>query len=346
MDADKIRRNLIISDQEEERLNQYLLKKFESDPVDKEALDAALYLSLSYKRSDDFNYQELENIVALSKRLEISSTKMEKYDKAAKAYIDIQNGKLLTIIHDIKNKLKKQIPDPVEREKIILKINEDLFPTKKSKSRRSDLRNVASIPNVDKFYFLGIELLVEISRVAKGIVSNNPIEDILIESGISYDNFDTLDEDKIALMIKFGVNKIKFSKKAVNIPPQILETLTKSNGIVSEDSIKKVSNALKKGTSLIDAVDSVYLEKPKQVFYLEDIDVAPLWNRMEETCLQLMDMIEDRIEDGRNQPNYSPERTAKMFKTLKYLVDCLNSHWADTWPGWSEEWESFDGVSE
>uniref|UniRef100_I2PWX3 Uncharacterized protein n=1 Tax=Desulfovibrio sp. U5L TaxID=596152 RepID=I2PWX3_9BACT len=346
MDADRIRRSLIISSQEEENLNNYLLKKFESYPIDKEALDKVLYLSATYKKSFDFNFDNIGEIISLKTRLELSSNKMEVYDKAAKAYIDIQLGKILIIIHDIINKLKLKVPDPVEREKIILKINEDLFPTKKSRSRRSDLRNVAAIPNVEKFYFLGIELLIEISRVVKDLNSSNPIEDIILESGIDYQNLDDLDEEKRSFMLKLGVNKIKFQKKSINIPSNILESVTKSFGIISEDSVKKVSNALKKGSSIIDVVDNFYFKQPKQLYSIEDIDMAPSWNRMEEVCLQLMDMIEDRIDDGRNQPNYSPERTAKMFKTLLFLIDALNAHWSKNWNNWSEVWESYDGASE
>lgn len=343
MDADINKKISIISKDEEENLKNYLLNKFEAYPIDKDALVRVLYLTATHRYNSELGIENIDELVSLKIRLELSSNKMERYDKAAKAYIDIQLGKILILIRDITKKLKNIIKDPVEREKIVLKINENLFPTKKSKSRRSDLRNVASIPSVEKFYFLGIELLIEISRVVKDINSNNPIEEILAESGIDFENLEKIDEEQRVFLLKVGVNKIKFDKKSLNIPKYLLESITKEKGIVSEDSVKKMVNAVKKGASLFDAVDSFYLKKPKQVYFLEDIDAAPLWNRMEETCLQLMDMIEDRIDDNRNIPVYSPERTAKMFKTLLFLLNTLNSHWSKTWDNWSECWEDYDG---
>jgi len=271
---------------------------------------------------------------------------MERYDKAAKAYIDIQLGKLLIIIHDLKNQIKKTIKDPKEREELILKINEDLFLTKKSKSRRFDLRNVASIQNVDKYYFLGIELLIDVSRVVKEVKSNNPIEEILIESGFNYENLEDIDESKVSDKLKIGVNKIKFNKHNINIPTSILNSITKSQGIISDDKIKKLSNAMKKGTSLLDSVNSYFFKKTKESYSSDQVDVSPSWNRMEETCLQLMDMIEDRLDDNKNLPTYDPERTVKMFKTLLYMVNTLNAHWSETWDNWSEIWESYDGEVE
>ena len=58
---------------------------------------------------------------------------------------------------------------------------------------------------------------------------------------------------------------------------------------------------------------------------------APSYNQFEETCLRLVGMMEDIVDDGYT-PAYDGDRAATNLKLLLYSMTDLIEHWKSSWP--------------
>ena len=342
-DLDIFRR--IINTDDRESLESYIYAKLQEYPLDINVITKVLQKTHDFENFQINSSAELDDLVKLKNDLEINIAKMVNYDKAAKAFLDIQTGKLLIIISNALKRIKKNSSTLTEAEQERIKLVDKLFKTKMSKARHYDLIKVAKIPEIDNFCFLGIELLVELSRVVPEINSGNPILDILDAGGYTYNPEKEEVAGDFIEKIKLGANRIKFLSNKILIPEDLLAEITKQRGIVKENDIKKIEIALTRGTPVYYAVESIFLKNKKGDPYANktynptsntiDVDYSPSYNKLEETCLQLADMMEDILID-KYIPDHSPDRFVKMLEILFYTTHHLMNFWAQKWPEFDE----------
>ncbi|KHK00234.1 hypothetical protein [Desulfovibrio sp. TomC] len=335
----------IINTDDRESLKSYIFAKFREYPLDINIITNVLQKTYDFENYQINSSQELDDIVELKNELEKNIVIMVKHDKAAKAFLDIQTGKLLIIISMALKRIKKNSSTLTEAEQERIKLVDKLFKTKMSKARHYDLMKVAKIPEIDNFYFLGIELLVELSRVVPEINSENPILDILAAGGYTYNPKQEEIVGDFIEKIKLGANRIKFLSNKILIPDDLLAEITKQRGIVKESDIKKIEISLRRGTSVYHAVELILLKSKKGDPYANktynptsntiDVDYSPSYNKLEETCLQLADMMEDVLIDD-YIPDHSPDRFVKMLEILFYTTHDLMNFWAQKWPEFDE----------
>ncbi|WP_156955720.1 hypothetical protein [Solidesulfovibrio alcoholivorans] len=330
----------VIETFQNEDIKSYIYKKLQEHPLDIDIVTKVLQQTIDFENTQIDSSKALDEIVKLKNSFEINIIKMSNYDKATKAFLDIQTGKLLIIINNALKEIKKFYSKSIDAENERIKLIDKLFKTKTSKARHYDLMKVAKIPYVENFCFLGIELLVELTRVIPDIKSDNPILEILYAGGYVYDSeYEDTSEDFIQ-KIKLGVNKIKFASSNISVANNMLEQITKQKGIVSGKDIEKVEKVVKRGTPLYAALELCFLKKkdndPMQNITFNpttntiDIDLSPSYNQLEETCLKLTDMMEDIFSDD-YVPDHSPERFVSMLEVLHYTTKDLMDYWAKKW---------------
>lgn len=332
--------NKIIENSQNEDIKKYIYKKLQEHPMDLEIVTKVLNKTIDFETIKINSSQGLEELVQLKNSFEKNIVRMTNYDKATKAFLDIQTGKLLIIINNTLKEIKKSHVKATDAEYERIKLIDKLFKTKQSKARHYDLLKVAKIPFVENFCFLGIELLVELARVTNEIKSDNPILTILHEDGYKYDSEKEDTHEDFARQIKLGVNKLKFMSSNITLGHEILEKITNSNGIVSKKQIERIEKALKRGTSLDNSLELCFFKDKNDYSFrnttfdsstgIISVDISPSYNQLEETCLKLTDMMEDILSDN-YVPDHSPERFSSMLEVLHFTNKELMDYWAKKW---------------
>ncbi len=333
----------VIETLQNEDIKLYIYKKLQEHPLDIDIVTKVLQQTIDFENIQIDSSQALDEIVSLKNSFEINIIKMSNYDKATKAFLDIQTGKLLIIINNALKEIKKFYSKSIDAENERIKLIGKLFKTKMSKARHYDLMKVAKIPYVENFCFLGIELLVELTRVIHDVESDNPILEILYAGGYTYDSEQEDTPEDFIRQIKLGANKLKFIKLDISVPANTLEDITNRKGVVSGKDIEKVEKAVKRGTPLFAALELCFLKNndPMQNITFNpttntiDIDLSPSYNQLEETCLKLTDMMEDIFSDD-YVPDHSPERFVSMLEVLHYTTKDLMDYWAKKWDKFDE----------
>ena len=330
----------IIETFQNEDIKSYIYKKLQEHPLDIDIVTKVLQKTVNFENLKINSSQEFDELVNLKNTFETNIIKMSNYDKATRAFLKIQTGKLLVIFENSLKEIKKNAKSRIKAEQERIKLTSKLFVTVKQKDRHYDLLRVAKIPNVENFCFLGIELLIELARVIPNIKSDNPILEILYAGGYTYDSEKEDTPKDFIRQITLGVNKLKFIRSNISVPANMLEDITSKKGVVSGKDIEKVKKSLKRGTPLYAALELCFLKKkdndPMQNITFNpttntiDIDLSPSYNQLEETCLKLTDMMEDIFSDN-YVPDHSPERFVSMLEVLHYTTKDLMDYWAKKW---------------
>ena len=208
----------IIETFQNEDIKSYIYKKLQEHPLDIDIVTKVLQKTVNFENLKINSSQEFDELVNLKNTFETNIIKMSNYDKATRAFLKIQTGKLLVIFENSLKEIKKNAKSRIKAEQERIKLTSKLFVTVKQKDRHYDLLRVAKIPNVENFCFLGIELLIELARVIPNIKSDNPILEILYAGGYTYDSEKEDTPKDFIRQITLGVNKLKFIRSNISVP--------------------------------------------------------------------------------------------------------------------------------
>lgn len=313
-----------------QQMKEYSWNKLEIYPFDKTCISQLRYITTFFndkKIAEEIGYKELVNIV---KEVQTLDTKTIALDEGSRAMIRIQLGKLMLMTKKCLAHHNKNIKSETEKKETWEIVSDSLFKTAASKSERFKLMNVASIPNVDAYFFLGITRLKEIEPLVRDSKSKDPIGEILTKSSYVFELEDEFDPDVFIRKLQVAVNCVKLEQAQVPYVPNEVEKLTQQHGIITDKFAKKIKVSVNAGASILDAI------APKApspaVSMSQTVNMAPSYNEFEETVLKLSGMIEDILDDS-YVPDYDPELTAKWLKVYlqinKELIDFWSANWKD-----------------
>ncbi|TVM33672.1 hypothetical protein [Oceanidesulfovibrio marinus] len=321
--SDKTRR--FISDEDLALIWQRKEAILNSAPFEKKTLDRLHHISFLFgddERHVNLDLKEASEIYRdISEALVIS----KNMDAAVEAHIQIQLGKLLVMIQDHVNFYNKNIKSAYEKRISFDEASRNVFGSEISRSDRFKLKNVARIPKVEMYSFLGISKLKQIEPVTREIDSEDPIGDLLGSYGYEF-KLENEDDFSFAgsIVIK-AANKIKLEKNGVFADEYDIDILTKNHGSLSNKQVKMVAASVNRGNPISLAVESSI---KKQSTKVTQVDISPSYNKFEETCLRLSDMIEDILDDE-YLPDYDGSSTATMLKVLVELQNDLICAWSN-----------------
>jgi len=326
-----------ISDEDLALINQRKEAILNSAPFEKKTIDRLHHISFLFgdkERHENLDIKEASEIFKdISGALVIS----KNMNDAVEAHIKIQLGKLLIMIQDHVNFYNKNIKSSYEKRMSFDEASRNVFGSEVSRADRFKLKNVAKIPKVEMYSFLGISKLKQIEPVVRQIKSEDPIGDLLYSCGFEFKLKDETDISLISSMVSKAANKLLLEEENVYASKDDIEILSKSNKIISQKQLKMISASVNRGNPISLAVSSAVNKKSKKKI---QIDISPSYNKFEETCLNLSDMIEDILEDE-YLPDYDGSSTATMLKVLLELQRDLVNAWASKgkmhWPTFSKE---------
>jgi hypothetical protein len=322
---------VIIDLSTKKKIESYVYEKVQAFPFSKEKVIAALTLTSQYKINKPNTSLNIDETIDIINSLDNSLITSRNLDRAAYALISITNGKLLNMVQDtvIFHNKTATADKKISFEKLAQK----LFTSKYKSARRHSIMNVAKINDVEKFSFLGIEKLVEISRVISNTKSKTPIEDLLTQCGYSFNiNAEERTEDFI-YKINTSINFKKFTNNSLSPSVELVQQYTSKHGIAPEKEIKEIAQKVSQGKTLPEAM----LENKKIISKTKtrNESQAPSFNDFESTADKLINIIED-ILYYEIKPNYDSSYTKTMLYTLFSMQSDLIEFWKKEWKGFDE----------
>ncbi len=321
---------MVIDFSTRKQIDDYVNQKLEKMPFSKETIDEALSLASRYDPNKVDEAIDVDKTIELVNKIEDSITISKNLDKAAYAIIRIAEGKILNMIAaklKVHNKKCKN-EDKIDLELIYNKI----FTTKYRQARRYAIMAVAKISDAEKFFFLGIDKLIEISRIVKDSKSKEPIKDLLKKCSYKFNLSEEESVEDLRLKINTIINLAKFNKASLSPPADLLEQYTNKNGIVSDKDVKTIVAQVGQDMGkLYDAMLGTSTKK-KRDSKVQAEDNSSSFNEFESTAIKLTEIIED-ILYYETTPDYDPEFTKSiMYVLMKMEVDMLEfwkKHWKD-----------------
>lgn len=314
------------------KIKEYAWKKLESYPFDKTVLTELHHISFFYNDHEYTRNIDYDKVVDIIKRVQTLDTRLYNLDEASRALLRIQYGKLMLIAKECLEKYNENLTSESGKRKTWEDVSNILFNTIAKRSERFKLMNIARIPSVESYYFLGITRLKEIEPLVKDSESSDPIGELLVAAGYQFNIDEEFDQDNFISKVKVYANSLKLQQAQVPCTDYEVELITDQQGVITDKFAKKLKRAVNAGQSipqlLKSSVPSSAIPKTPSV------NMAPSYNEFEETILKLSEMVEDILDDN-YIPDYSPELTAKWLKV--YLQ--LNS---DLVEFWSSKWKDFD----
>lgn len=353
--------NAIIPKELFRKLNGYIEDKLSSYPVDQGILEKIRNVTAETNFAHQTNEYDIDYIIGLRNDFQKNIVKIEMHDNAAIAYLKICDGRMLNRISDHLKYCKSQKKTATEKKFVELEIRKKFGLGEKFKSTDFKLMQVARIPFVEDFCFLGLEILKKLASTVSELQSQNPLLHMLYYGGYTYNENNEINQNELAEMVEKGVNAYKFNmQRGLCVSDENLSLITKFIGIVNDSDVesfminhmvdieedknieillamndKKVkSGAVNKSDNDLVDFDFVMQTQP-----LPRSPSAPSYNKFEETCLSLTEMMEDIIDD-RYIPNAGAYRMASNMQILFYTMIETLKFWKDSWKEFDENFDA------
>ena len=320
---------MIIDLSTEEQIRAYVDEKIGSAPFSKEMINEAFAITDKYHDAPVDETLNIDSVIAIIDNLDRSLTTLQNLDAAVYAIISIKRGKLLNILVKMVKLRNKSLPKEsrIDFSELIARI----FPTKYKQARRYALMRVAKIKDAEEFSFLGIEKLIELSRVIDYNSSPHPIKDLLEKFKYTFDLSKEETADDFKVKISNCINCEKLQAKSLTPGIELIEQLSKREGIITEKRADEIAGYVLDGKTLYDAIFGSKTVKAVEPTRLEES--LSSFNDFESAVQNLTDIIDD-ILYYETTPTYDSEFTKKnMFALIKLEVDMLEM--------WGEKWEGF-----
>lgn len=321
------------------KINEYARKKLEIYPFGKDCIAEMNYLTTLFndeKFYDEVDYNSVVNVLQKIQNFDITSASL---DESARAIIRIRQGKLILAARKLLIKHNKAHSTETEKKKKWEEVSEKLFGSIASKSERFKLMNIAKIPKVEAYFFLGISRLKEIVPLVSESKSDDPIGELLSKSNYTFSLSEELNIEDFIQKIKVAANCQKLDNANVPYVINEVEKITKNYGIVTDKFARKLKVASNAGSSITDIENKKNISnvKSKMLSFMD-----PSYNKFDETVLQLSEMIEDILND-KYVPGYDPELTARWLMVLLQMNDELLSHWSANWSNFRDAFWKLEG---
>lgn len=337
--VDQPEQHEIISQETLDKIREYHWTQLEAGPLNKKTVERLHHISFHYRDGTthaEMNLNEaVEILTEISRDLAVSTgLKM-----ASEALYKIQYGKLLLMVEEHIQHHNKNITDATVKRETFEEISDRLFDSIGKRARRFDFMRVAKIPNVESYSFLGITRLVALANVLESIENPDPLQKLLSESGYEFKLENDDDTNEFVSLVSKAANRKLLADKKVIVDEQTLATITQQTkgGILPKSAVQKISSAVKRNNTIDSEVISSIQKTTKKS---TSPDLSPSYNKLEETVLQLTDMMEEILDDGYIPDGYRGERTAYMFATLVSLQEEVFHAWSDStkmkWAGFKE----------
>lgn len=310
------------------KIKEYAWKKLECYPFDKAALTELHHISFFFEDSEYLNSLNYENIISIIEKVQLLEARLYNLDEASRALIKIQYGKLMIIAKECLAKHNEYIASETGKKETWEAVSNRLFNTIAKRSERFKLMNIASIPSVESYYFLGITRLKELEPLVKDSKSDDPIGELLTAAGYQFNIDEEFDPDVFEEKVKVYANILKLQQANVQVTDHEAKLITTEKGVITDKFVKKLKVAVNAGQS-IPAVIKPSVPSPA-VSKAPSVNLAPSYNEFEETILKLSGMVEDILDDN-YIPDYSPELTAKWLKVYLQLNSDLVEFWSLKW---------------
>ena len=322
-------RQVIIDLSTEEQIRAYVDEKIKSSSFSKETIDEAFAITEKYHETPVDETLNIDNIIGIIDSLDKSLTTLQNLDAAVYAIISIKRGQLLNIlVNRVKlhnKKLSKE--NRIDFSELI----ENIFPTKYKQARRYALMRVAKIKDAEVFSFLGIEKLIEISRVVDCNSSPHPIKDMLEKFKYTFDLSKEETTEDFKLKISNCINFEKLQAKSLVPDMELIEQLSKREGIITEKRADEIAGHVLDGKTPYDAIFGSKAVKTAAPTRLTES--LSSFNEFESAVQNLTDIIDD-ILYYETTPTYNAKFTKDLIRTLMTLeIDLLEM--------WNEKWDSF-----
>ena len=309
-------------------LHDYEWKKLEAYPNDKSFLPELHQLSSQFNNESVITSIDFNKVASLIKKVQILDVTLRNFDEACYASLRIQIGKLMLLVRSSIKHHNNNISKVTDKRKNWDTVSSEIFGSLASRSERFKLMNVASIPNVEAYSFLGIARLKEIESEASRISSVDPIGDILIKGRFQLDMDKEVDLEEFKRLIILGMNCLKLEKVGVHYTQNEIDQLTSDKGALSDKDAKLLKRGVDRGSNLLEIATTKVISP--SVAKAPSVNVSPSYNELEETCLKLTHMMEDIMNDS-YVPDYSPEITARVLSVLNGMTVELREFWASRW---------------
>ena len=323
---------MIIDLSTEEQIKTYVDEKIKSLPFSKEKIDEAFAITEKYHGIPVDESVNIDNVISLIKSLDESLTISMNLDAAVYAIVSIKRGKLLNILVEMvklqNKKLEKE--NRIDFSELVVKI----FPTKYKQARRYALMRVAKIKDAEEFSFLGIEKLIELSRVIDCNSSPHPIKDLLEKFKYTFDLSKEETADDFKLKISNCINYEKLKAKSVTPGIELVEQLSKREGIITEKRADEIAGHILDGKTLYDAIFGSKVVKTAEPTRLKES--LSSFNGFEATVQELTDIIDD-ILYYETTPTYGAKFTKGLLHVLIKLEFDLLEMWGEKWENFKEK---------
>lgn len=311
----------------------------QSGPFKRTTMERLQHISFHYGDGMSHVGMALDEAVSIFNEVREALIISKNLDKAVYALVKIQLGKLLLMVKEHIRHYNKNMRDKSNKRETFDEVADRLFSSIAGRAARFNLMAVAKIPNVEAYAFLGITRLVALSNILKEMGEFDPIHELLEDSGYVF-NLETEDDNnEFAFMVSKAANKRMLAEKNVPIDEANLTVVTNraKNNILTRKAVQQMSAVYKRTNSVDTAVtSSIKSTKPKTT----SPDLSPSYNKLEETVLQLTDMLEDILDDGYSPKDFDGEITASMFATLASLQEEVFYAWSESpsmkWKGFKE----------
>ena len=325
-----------------EKINGYIKRQTTSGPFDEDDIEHLKQLLSSLPSGGVPSNFNIESFISIYRDVENKFEVLKNLDRAVYAYICILLGKCLNSITEYIDQLEAKIDTETSKKELRKQYSDALFGSDESRASRYNKQLVARIPGVESWSFLGITKLEQIAPIVKDYDSDDPIGDVLKESSYQF-TLESSESDKdFTLNFRKYLNLLKFKVANLNASEEDLKSLTKAkSGIVPDSMIKKIQNAVTRGSSVSAAISNIVAPKQQNFIALEDeVDYAPEYNELEETCYKLMSMCDAAIKDKYIHEYKDSDRSTWLMlqSVLAITTDLIEF--------WEKYWKTFNGKDE
>jgi len=317
----------------QQNLQNFISERFKSNHFEANTQTKLLNLVYSvenYGTSDNFDFRgaahEYEYFDSMIDSL-------QKKDEAFYAYGSIMLGKILNSFKKTLKHQQSRLKTQTEKRKIQEEFDALLFKKKISSETKRYRMRIAEIPLVERWFFLGINRLIQLQPLVRNIKTTDPIGTLLGSSAYKFTLENSLNED-FGFIFKKYLNATTLSPIRDSISDAPLEKLTNAfPKTIPKEIQKKIINGVKSGVSFKGIVNTLIaknnIQSPEGMTYTEP-DLAPSWNLFDETCLKLQGIMED-ILLNKVIPDYPPFITGAALLSLISLADDLKEFWKHNW---------------
>lgn len=310
------------------KMNRYTRKKFDAYPFDKDVLKRLKHYSSSFNDASfiaNIDIKDLSNVIV---KAQIMENQIENLDESTYAFFKIQVGKLLNMAQSALKEYNKTLNSETEKKETWEIMSQRLFNTVAKRAERFKLMNLALIPKIEDYYFLGITRLRQLEPLVSGLTSPDPIGDLLSAAKYTFSIDEDLGSEKFKQIAEIAANSLTLKKHNIPFTDHEVENLSKKCGIIPQSQAKKIKASVSRGNSIAETIEKV--KQPAPTVAAPSVDMSPSYNEFEETCLKMTKMMEDILDD-QYVPSYSPELTAKWLSVMSKLNSDLSDFWSVKW---------------